>query len=276
MVLKLLFSMLILALSLNANSLEEKVLEFEKKRFSNNPRIEVKELSVYMKKQLPIQGWYGFIINIKAVMANKEINAKDIVFSNSQVVTSELYDLNTNQSLKDMMTPNLTKKYHDKKRLIAGNHEAKDKIVVFSDPLCPFCMDYVPEVIKHVKNNEKDIALYYFHFPLVTNHPAAVPLVKLMAKAKEDKIEDIEQKVYSIFWDEKFSSKETDETIVIKAFNKEFNTSYTKEDINSEKITKEIFEDVSMGEEVLVQGTPTIFINGVQDKTRQKYEKLGK
>ena len=42
----------------------------------------------------------------------------------------------------------------------------KDKIVIFSDPLCPFCKDYVPEVIKHV--NKKVILLLYiiiiFHY----------------------------------------------------------------------------------------------------------------
>ena len=31
-----------------------------------------------------------------------------------------------------------------------------------------------------------------------------------------------------------------------------------------------------MGEEVMVQGTPTIFINGVKDTTKLKYETLGK
>jgi len=31
-----------------------------------------------------------------------------------------------------------------------------------------------------------------------------------------------------------------------------------------------------MGEEALVQGTPTIFVNGEKDSSRQKYETLGK
>lgn len=276
MVLKLLLPLFLLATFINANELEEKVLEFEENRFSKNPRIEVEKLSIFMKKELEVKGWYGFVVDIEASMAGNKVNAKDIVFSNGEVVSSELFDLETGKSLKDLMTPNLTDKYHDKKRLIAGNHNAKDKIVVFSDPLCPFCMDYVPDVIKHVKKYEDKIALYYYHFPLLSIHPAAAPLVKLMAKAKHDGIENIEQKVYSVFWDEKFSSKEKDETIVIDAFNKEFKTSYTKEDINTKEIKEEIFEDVSMGENVLVQGTPTVFINGEQDKSKLKYEKLGK
>ena len=276
MMFKLLLPVFLLSGLLNANNLEEKVLEFEEKRFSQNPRVEINDLSIYMKKQLPIKSWYGFIVDIDANMAGKQVNAKDIVFTNGQIVASELFDLQTGKSLKDLMTPDLTNKYYDKKRLIAGNHNAKDKIVVFSDPLCPFCMDYIPDVIKHVKKYEDKIALYYYHFPLLSIHPAAAPLVKLMAKAKEDGINNIEEKVYSIFWDEKFSSKEQDEDIVIEAFNKVFKTSYSKEDISTERISKKIFEDVSMGEEVLVQGTPTIYINGKQDKTKLKYEQVGK
>lgn len=276
MILKSLLPIFLVAVFLNADNLENKVLEFEKKRFSQNPRVELNKLSVFMKKELSQKGWYGFIVDIEATMAGNKVNAKDVVFTNGEVVTSELYDLTSGTSLKDVMTPKLTDKYYDKKRLIAGNHNAKDKIVIFSDPLCPFCMDYVPDVIKHVKKYEDKIALYYYHFPLLSIHPAAAPLVRLMAKAKEDGIANIEEKVYSVYWDEKFSSKENDADVIIKAFNKEFKTSYTKKDINSKRVGEEIFEDVKMGEDVLVQGTPTIFINGEQDKSKLKYEMLGK
>ncbi len=276
MILKSLLPIFLVAVFLNADNLENKVLEFEKKRFSQNPRVELNKLSVFMKKELSQKGWYGFVVDIEATMAGNKVNAKDVVFTNGEVVTSELYDLTSGKSLKDVMTPKLTDKYYDKKRLIAGNHNAKDKIVIFSDPLCPFCMDYVPDVIKHVKKYEDKIALYYYHFPLLSIHPAAAPLVRLMAKAKEDGITNIEEKVYSIYWDEKFSSKENNADVIIKAFNKEFKTSYTQKDINSKRVGEEIFEDVKMGEDVLVQGTPTVFINGEQDKSKLKYEMLGK
>ena len=154
MILRVLFATLLLNSFLNAASLEEKVLEFEENRFSKNPRIEVIDVSIFMKKELALKDWYGFIVNVEAKMAGKQIKAKDIVFTNGKVVSSELFDLKTGASLKDFMVPDLTEKYYDKSKLIAGNHNAKDNIVVFSDPLCPFCMDYVPDVIKHVKKYE--------------------------------------------------------------------------------------------------------------------------
>ncbi len=273
---KLIMLITFISLSLSANELDKKVLDFEKNRFSKNSRIEIVDLSVNMKKQIPNKDWYGYIIDVNVKMAGKDVKAKDILFSNGTLVATELFDIKSGDSYKDLMTPSLTAKYYDEKKLIAGNSKAKDKIVIFSDPLCPFCMDFVPDVIKHVKKYEDKIALYYYHFPLSRIHPAAVPLVKLMVKAKEDGIKNIEERVYSVYWDEEFSSKEQNEDVVISSFNKIFKTSYTKKDINSKNISDEIFEDVSMGEEVLVQGTPTIFINGEQDKSKLKYEELGK
>lgn len=272
----LMLGTLLVSSTMFANIVDEKVIEFEKKRFSKNKRIEIKEVSVNTKKEIPLKGWFGYIIDIDAVMAGNPIKAKDIVFSNGEVISPELFDIKTGISLKDIMNPTLENKYYDKKKLIAGTHNAKDKIVVFSDPLCPFCMDYIPDVIKHVEKNSKDIALYYYHFPLLQLHPAAETLVRLMNVAKEKGIKDIELKVYNADWDKYFSEKEKKRQKIIDGFNKEFNTSITFMDINNKKMNDEIFHDISMGEEAMVQGTPTIFINGEKDKSKLKYETLGK
>ena len=48
------------------------------------------------------------------------------------------------------------------------------------------------------------------------------------------------------------------------------------EELSDNKINELITKDIKMGEEVMVQGTPTIFVNKVKDSTRQKYETLGK
>ncbi len=262
--------------SLNADSIDSKIIEFEKNRFSKNKRIEIQKVSISTKKDLPIKSWSGYIINIEALMANRVVKAKDIVFSDGEIISSELFDLETGKSYKELMTPTLTSIYYDKAKFIAGNINAKDKLVIFSDPLCPFCIDFVPDVIKYVQKHEKNLALYYYHFPLTRIHPAAVPLSKLMILAKHKGIKDIEQKVYTIDWDKYFTSKETDVKKVLDGFNKEFKTSFSLKDLEDDKLEKELIYDINMGEEVMVDGTPTIFVNGEQDKTKLKYEQLGK
>ena len=272
---KLLSTTLLLSVSLYANS-DNSVIEFEKKRVSQNPNVKLNEVSINTKKELPLAGWSGYIMDVKVNVQGKDINAKDVLFSDGKYISLDLIDSETGKSLKDLVTPNLSETYHDKSKLIAGNHDAKDKIVIFSDPLCPFCIDYVPEVIKHVQKNSDSIALYYYHFPLLGLHPAAGILVKLVDIAKDKGIKDAELKVYQTNWEKYFDVKSTDEKVILDAFNKEFKTDIKSEELAKAEIGKSIDSDISMGEDVMVQGTPTIFVNKVKDSTRLKYEDLGK
>ena len=178
------------------DSVDAKVLDFEKNRFSKNKRVDIIDISINLKKEMPQNGWYGYIIDLDVDFAGKNVKAKDVVFSNGELIAPELYDIKTGLALKDLMTPKLTSDYYSEKNFIAGDLNAKEKIVIFSDPLCPFCMDYVPDVINYVKKHNKKIALYYYHFPLLRIHPASDTLTKLMVLAKEQKIKDLELKVY--------------------------------------------------------------------------------
>ena len=272
---KLLSTTLLLSVSLYANN-DNSVIEFEKKRVSQNPNVTIKEVSINTKKKIPLAGWNGYILDVKVNVQGKDVNAKDILFSDGKYISLDLIDSTTGKSLKDLVTPNLTSNYHDKAKLIAGNHEAKDKIVIFSDPLCPYCIDYVPEVIKYVQKNSDSIALYYYHFPLLSIHPAAGTLVKLIDIAKHKGIKDAELKTYQIDWEKYFDVKSTDAKVILEAFNKEFKTDIKLDELSKAEITKTIDSDIAMAEEVMVQGTPTIFVNGVKDSTRLKYETLGK
>ena len=272
---KLLSTTLLLSVSLYANN-DNSVIEFEKKRVSQNPKVTIKEVSINTKKEIPLAGWNGYILDVKVNVQGKDVNAKDILFSDGKYISLDLIDSTTGKSLKDLVTPNLTSNYHDKAKLIAGNHEAKDKIVIFSDPLCPYCIDYVPEVIKYVQKNSDSIALYYYHFPLLSIHPAAGTLVKLIDIAKHKGIKDAELKTYQIDWEKYFDVKSTDAKVILEAFNKEFKTDIKLDELSKAEITKTIDSDIAMAEEVMVQGTPTIFVNGVKDSTRLKYETLGK
>ena len=272
---KILSISILLSSALYAASSDENIISFEQKRISQNPNVKINDIKINTKKELPLNGWYGYIIDVEANVQGKSINAKDILFSDGKYISLELIDSESGKSLKDLVTPNLTDNYHDKAKLIAGNHNAKDKIVVFSDPLCPFCKDYLPDVIKYVNKNSDSIALYYYNFPL-SIHPAATPLSKLVEIAKHKGLKDVELKVYETDWEPYFDVKTTDEKKILEAFNKEFKTNIKIEELLDSKINELITKDIKMGEEVMVQGTPTIFVNKVKDSTRQKYETLGK
>ena len=272
---KILSISILLSSALYATSSDENIISFEQKRISQNPNVKIKDIKINTKKELPLNGWYGYILDVEANVQGKDINAKDILFSDGKYISLELIDSTTGKSLKDLVTPNLTDSFHDKSKLIAGNHNAKDKIVLFSDPLCPFCKDYVPDAIKYVNKNSDSIALYYYNFPL-SIHPAATPLSKLIEVAKHKGVKDVELRAYEIDWEPYFDVKTTDEKKILEAFNKEFKTNIKLEEISTNEIKALIEKDITMGEEVMVTGTPTIFVNKVKDSTKLKYETLGK
>lgn len=272
---KLLTAGIVLSTTLFANSSDQNIIEFEKKRISQNPSVSVQEITINTKKELPLEGWHGYILDVKAKIQNKEINAKDIIFSNGKYIAMDLINSENGKSLKDLVTPNLTEVYYDKSKLIAGNHNAKDKVVVFSDPLCPFCMEYIPDVINYVNKNKDSIALYYYNFPLLRLHPAAQTLSKISEVAKEKGLKDVELKVYTTDWKAYFQSDSKDDKVILDGFNKVFKTNITLEEISKKQIEDIILKDIKMGEDVMVQGTPTIFINGVKDTSKTKIQTLG-
>ena len=269
-------AVLLVGVTLHAKAVDNEIIEFEKKRFEANKQIVLKNVELYFKQELDLKNWSAYILNIDAVYQGQDVRFKDILFSNGEYVTPELIDLKSGNSLKNTIAPQLDESFYNKKNLILGKEDAKHKIVVFSDPLCPFCMDYIPDVIKHVKKYENSIALYYYHYPLIQIHPASQALSKLMHVAFEQGKKDIILKVYQTHWDEYFSEKEEDDNKILEAFNKVMQTNIDLEEIQNQGIEETIFNDMSKAEDAMVQGTPTIFVNGKLDRSKTKFLELGK
>ena len=59
------------------------------------------------------------------------MKVKDTLFSDGKVVATDLFDITTSKSLKSTIVPNITDKYYQKSKLVAGSEKAKDKIICF-------------------------------------------------------------------------------------------------------------------------------------------------
>jgi len=268
-------SLLLSSTLLATVQVDKKVLSFEKQRLSQNPGISLKNLEITKKESLPIKGWYGYVLNIQAEVEGRGVlSVDDMVFTNGDAFTMELVNMKTGRSFKDLLMPKVTNTYYKKDHLIAGDENAKDKVVVFSDPLCPACQQSLPAIIDIIQAKSKDIALYYYHFPLLTIHPAADTVSKAMVVAKQKGIKNIEEKVYTANFNKYFTVKETDVKIILDGFNKIFKTNITLDEINKTALQDEINNDIKMGEDVMVQGTPTIFVNGINDQDRSLFQAL--
>ena len=112
--LKLLTIVSLLSTSVWGNSIDDKVLKYEKKRIAKNPRIKLKDVKLFLKKDLKQDGWKGYVFDVALNVQGKDVNVKDIIFSNGTLIAPELINIKTNQSFKKVMYPKLDKRYFDK------------------------------------------------------------------------------------------------------------------------------------------------------------------
>ncbi len=250
---------------------DEDIIQFEKKRISLTTSLDVKDITIFHRQKLDVSGWNVYVLSLNLKNEQREFETKDILFSDGKVITTELFDPKTSRSYKDKIEIKLPQSIYADSHLIAGNKAAKHKVALFSDPLCPYCIEYVPEIIKFAQQNPDTIALYYFHFPLVNIHPTSMIIAQGMIKLHKDgKIDNIEIKTYQA----NFDSSETDNQKVLDVFNKALNTSLTMADISEQAVVDMLQNDMKIASDSLISGTPTIYIDGKIDKTRVLYKTL--
>jgi len=274
LMLKLLSITLLLSSFAYADNSGEKIADFLDDEFSQNPKlksVEVEVEDVVPLKQL--KGWNAYIVNVKATLKSKpkkEISQKMIWFSNGRIITKELTDMLSGDSLTDLVKPSFKPEYYKDENLIYGNKNAEHKVAIFSDPLCPFCKRYVPGAIKEMKKSPEKFAIYYYHFPLERLHPAAVHLVKMAVAAEHKGVKDVVLKLYNV----KIDPRERDVKKILVAFNKAVGTKLTLKDISSKEVLQQVNSDYDIANNVMVGGTPTFYFDGKVDNTKQKYKKV--
>ena len=131
--------------------------------------------------------------------------------------------------------------------LIVGDPKAKNRIFVFTDPDCPYCVKFHDE-IKKVIEKRKDIVFYVKLFPLSSIHPKAYE--KSMAIICE---------------------KDNDKAVRM------LEDAYAKKDIPKAACTdKAVDESVKLGQLLGVQGTPTIIFSDGKIKNGMSAEEVMK
>ncbi len=136
---------------------------------------------------------------------------------------------------------------------IVGVENAPIKIVLFTDPDCPYCRMTHKNLIEYAKNRP-DIALYVRFFPLVQIHPNAYRKSEVLACTPEDLVPEVIRAIEerspreAFSWDWLKLEKKTIKSI--------------QECVNKDLGKKRVEGDLSLGFNLGVRGTPTMFING--------------
>ena len=249
--------------------------EFLEEQFSGNKglsSINVKVVEVMKLDRL--KGWDAFIVSIEANMKqqkkSKKVKQRMVWFSNGDAVTRDLIDLQTGESFVDLVKPEIKPEYYKKENLIYGNANAKHKVAIFSDPLCPFCRSFVPKAINKMKSRPDTFAVYYYHFPLERIHPAAVTLVQAAAAAELKGVKDVVLNLYKV----KVDAREKNAKKILDAFNKTMKTNIKLSDLSTKEVLKHLNSDMNIAENLMVNGTPTLYFDGKIDKSKRKHEKV--
>ncbi|MCK4440730.1 MAG: thioredoxin domain-containing protein [Sulfurovaceae bacterium] len=273
---KLLSTTLVATLSLSASSNEGVVKNYIEKHMVKASSVKVTSVDIIGKKELDSpKGWDAYFVNIhaqikKSPTVTDKVTVPETIFAKDGFASPTLINMKTGKDLKAMLKPELKSDIYNDKHLFVGNKDAKHKIVIFSDPKCPFCQKKVPEIYKAVKANPETFALYYYHFPLLRIHPVSDILTRVMLIEQKKGHFDNAMKVYTL--NVKYSERNV--TKVLAEVKKVMGISLTEKDLDAKEIADEIKADQNIATKALISGTPTIYIDGKWDRSRNKYKEF--
>ena len=251
------------------------VTDFLKKQIGGNKNISGLEVTVVDRTpSKELKGWDSLIINLKAHVKQgkqeRDIEQQMIYFVHGDFITKDFNNIKSGLPLSNSVAPKFEAAYYTKENLVFGNASAKHKVAIFSDPLCPFCRKFVPEAIEYMKKYPDDFAVYYYHFPLPSLHPASVALTKAAIVLEHKGLKGRLLDLYKVEVD----ARETDEKKILVAFNKTLGTSVTVAEIHAPAVEKQFEFDKDVAMKVMVQGTPTIFFDGEKDASKNRYKEV--
>ena len=270
---KLKVIVLVLLATVQIFAISQKSVEYyvkkyiEKKTHSHVEKIET--ISTY--EVGGTHGWHVYFLSLNVKMKMGKVYRKrhlsQVVFAKGKKIAFSLKD-KKGQEYAKILKPTVPQSAYDKRHLLAGNANAQHKILLISDPFCPFCQEIVPPLITAVQKHPNLFALYSYQLPLVRIHPASAVVTKVMVLLHDEgKVEDY-KKMYHLL----VSEKERKESVVLKAIEKKIGRKFTHKDLMNTKIKEALAFDMAMKKRLFVTGTPTIFIDGVWDPTRMAYK----
>jgi len=266
---KLLISAAVITVSISAGTFD--LTSYIKKNIVKNPDVKVVKVKTTTTRTIPSNpNWKAYLVIVELKYKGKDIQEPMTIFVDEKagLVSMDLMDANSGKSYKRSMKPDIPDSYYDDAHLIAGKNNAKHKMVIFSDPQCPFCMEFVPGALKDFDTKKGEVALYYYHMPLIRLHPVSEVLTRVMeVLQKEGKTADA-MKMYSL----KIPAKEKSVDKILAAIKKQFNIVVSKEAISKPEIKEAVNNDIKKAKAMMINGTPTIYFDGKFDQTRSQYK----
>ncbi|MBU1669299.1 thioredoxin domain-containing protein [bacterium] len=217
-------------------------------------------------------GWEVYFLSlemrIKIGKTYSKQTVPQVVFTKGNKIAFSLKD-EDDQPYEKLLKPKVPKEAYDDAHFLVGSKDAPHKLLVMSDPFCPYCQEIIPEMIEMVQDNPKTFGLYYYHLPLLRIHPASDMTTKAMhIFHKRGDISNLKSLYYLLV-----DPRETNEQVILKAIKEKTGVRFRRKEIHAADIKKALDFDLAMKKRLMVTGTPTIFLDDVWDPTRFRYKK---
>jgi len=274
--------LILIALTFNLNAMNKIEVKRYMKNYiekkMNSPVKKIDVISNYYLDEVP--DWEVYFLSMRVDITingkTKTTTVPQTVFTKGDRITFKLMKKGVNGkkniNYAKLLKPKVPKSAYDNAHFIGGSKNAPHKILVFSDPFCPYCQEKIPEIVNFVKKNPKIYGLYYYHLPLLKIHPAADLVTKAMhlfhKKGEIDKMIAL----YDLF----LEPTEKDPNEIIQAIKEKTGKKFTLAQLSTKALKNAIKNDLKMRKRLQVTSTPTIFIDGIWDKKRVKYKKYAK
>ena len=152
---------------------------------------------------------------------------------------------------------------------VLGQIGAPVEIIEYGDFQCPFCAAAAPMLDAIVSNYSNGVCLAFRHFPLSTIHPhATMAAVASEAAAEQGKFWEMHHALFSHQDDLSL------ENIFEIAQGLDLDMKKFLKDLDREDLAEKVQKDFSSGIRSGVNGTPSLFINGLRYDGVPSYEAL--
>jgi len=246
--------------SLQAKTLQEKVETFLENTIQNID-ISVEKVEILDTQKVDDKWNIIFVRSVLDIGENNKQTVPIRVLYNGKFFTERLITEDGEDVARKYM-PNINvSDLYDDDHLMAGLKDAKHKIIVFSDPMCPYCKESVPGILEVARNNPSKIAVYYYSMPLTRIHPQSMELSKAIELAKKG---DATDKVFSQIYSNDFQAKNMTE--LVNMINNKTDLNITEKDLSDIKVIQAVLKDIENAQNHFVDGTPVFFIDGKRVK----------
>ena len=259
---QILILLLASTIAMASTNYDKVIISYLEKGYVENKDI----IKVISKKSLhDKKSWFAYIMSVSGEKKDKkssDFSYRSLYFTDGTLVTPDLRNAITDERYKETMSPQFDKSYYDDSFYLFGNKNAKHKVAIFSDPLCSYCVKYVPKILKILKQKPDEYCVYYYHFPLLGMHPASETLIKASIV-----LESLANQKYDInkFYSVRVPAREKDNQKILNTFNKIMGSNVSLKDLENKEVLKHYKRSLEISKILMVNGTPSLFYDGKKD-----------